>query len=197
MVSIAKNVQAFEYCGNSWRNRLAARLRDKCFNLYFIERLSSAGAMDFIGINYYSRNLADTRGWGIRRLLMDNCRDNHSMLARNSLGWDIYPEGFYKVLMEFNAFRLPLMVLENGICTGDDNQRRDFIRGHLFQLGRAINAGADILGYIHWSLMDNYEWDKGFGPRFGLIEIDYRTYERRVRESAKYFAEICRTGKLE
>jgi beta-glucosidase len=196
MISIAKNVQAFEYCGNALRNRLAARLRNEWFNLYFVRRLNSAGALDFIGINYYSRNLADVRGWGLRRLFMDNCRQGHNQLARNSLGWDIYPEGLYKVLMEFKAFRLPLMVLENGICTGDDNQRRDFIRSHLLQLGRAMDSGTRVLGYIHWSLLDNYEWDKGFGPRFGLIEVDYRSYERRVRESARYFGEICRSGKI-
>lgn len=88
------------------------------------------------------------------------------------------------------------MILENGICTADDNLRWDFIRQHLKKLHLAMDAGVDILGYIYWSLLDNYEWDKGFAPRFGLIEVDYKTYTRRIRESAKKFAQVCKSGKL-
>ena len=88
------------------------------------------------------------------------------------------------------------MILENGICTENDNLRWDFIRQHLKKINLAMGKDVNILGYIYWSLLDNYEWDKGFSPRFGLIELDYKTYARRPRESAKKFAEVCKTGVL-
>ena len=88
------------------------------------------------------------------------------------------------------------MITENGICTEDDNQRWEYISAHLKQVGAAIDAGVKIIGYIYWSLIDNFEWDKGFGPRFGIIGIDYTTYERTVRESGKKLAAVCKTGVL-
>jgi beta-glucosidase len=89
------------------------------------------------------------------------------------------------------------MITENGICTQDDNERWNFINAHLKNIHRTMEAGVKVLGYIYWSLMDNFEWEKGFTPRFGLIDIDYQTYERTIRESAKKFASVCRTGKLD
>jgi beta-glucosidase len=59
-----------------------------------------------------------------------------------------------------------------------------------------LEKGAPIAGYLYWSRLDNFVWDKGFSPRFGLIDIDYKTYKRTIRESAKKFAEVCKTGIL-
>ena len=89
------------------------------------------------------------------------------------------------------------MVTENGICTSDDNQRWEFLRDHLKNIHRAMEEGVPVIGYLYWSLMDNFEWDKGFGPRFGLIEIDYPTFKRTVRESALQFGRVCETGVLD
>ncbi|MBI4358006.1 MAG: family 1 glycosylhydrolase, partial [Candidatus Omnitrophica bacterium] len=72
-----------------------------------------------------------------------------------------------------------------------------FIQSHLAQLAKAMKEGVKVLGYLYWSLLDNYEWAEGFSPRFGLIEVDYETQARSIRESAKKFAEICRSGVLE
>ena len=80
--------------------------------------------------------------------------------------------------------------------SSDDEQRWDFIYDHLKVINLAMDKGVKLLGYLHWSLLDNYEWDKGFSPRFGLIEVDFNNYERTVRESAKKFAKVCRTGLL-
>jgi len=60
-----------------------------------------------------------------------------------------------------------------------------------------MEKGVDVQGYLYWSLIDNFEWDKGFGPRFGLIDINYNTYKRTVRESARLFGQVCKTGILE
>lgn len=196
MISIAQNMQAFVPCKLTLRNKLAASLRAKSFNLEFIERSLSAGTLDFIGVNYYSRSLVELRGWGINNFAMDVCDGRHSNLKKNSLGWDIYPEGLYSVLLSLKKYRLPVFILENGICTDDDSLRWSFIQDHLKNLAQAMNSGVKVLGYLYWSLIDNYEWDKGFGPRFGLIDIDYNTYKRTVRESARKLAQVCLNGKL-
>jgi beta-glucosidase len=197
MVSIAKNVQAFETCRNTRRNNFAVYLRDRLYNLELIKKLTYHRSLDYLGINYYSRNLVDARSWRLTHLLNDACQDNCSTLKKNSLGWDVYPQGLYSLLLEFRRFRLPVFILENGICTDDDGLRWEFIQGHLKSLAMAMEKGVRCLGYIYWSLIDNYEWDKGFAPRFGLIEVDYHTYKRTVRESALKFSRVCGNGVLE
>ena len=153
--------------------------------------------MDFIGVNYYSRQLVELKKWGIGNLVWDVCQDDHHPVKKNSLGWDIYPEGLYQVLLKLKKYNLPIVITENGVCTLDDNLRWEFLYGHLKNIHLAIEKGVNVAGYLYWSLMDNFEWDKGFAPRFGLIDIDYNTYKRTVRESAKKFAQVCKTGVLE
>ena len=98
--------------------------------------------------------------------------------------------------MEMKKFNLPVMITENGICTDDDNVRWEYISNHLKSVHRAIEAGVKVKGYLYWSLMDNFEWAEGFAPRFGLIGIDYATQQRSVRESARKYAEVCKTGEM-
>ncbi len=196
-VSIAQNAQAFLACKPTLRNNLAVYLRNKVYNLDFITKIAKQGAVDYIGINYYSRSLVDTYGWGIRNIGGDVCKDNHNNLDKNSLGWEIYPEGLYDLLMQFKRYNLPLFILENGICTNDDSKRWEYIRQHLKSVNRAMDDGCKILGYIYWSLIDNFEWDKGYAPRFGLIDVNYSTFQRTVRESARKFASVCQTGRIE
>lgn len=196
-VSIAKNLQAFAACTPALKNRISVWLKNKFYNFSFIERLLRANALDFIGINYYNRTLVDAQGWHFDNLLLDTCKKDHSRLKKNSLGWDIYPQGLYYLLMRLKRYNLPVVILENGICHPDDSQRWDFISEHLKNIHLALSQGVQIKGYIYWSLIDNFEWDKGFAPRFGLIEVDYHTYERTVRESARKYALVCGTGKLE
>jgi beta-glucosidase len=196
LVGIAHHMQAFVACRPTLRNKLGVYLRDRLFNLAFLKKLSRRGALDFIGVNYYTRGLVETRGWGIRNLLLDFCVQQHSRLEKNDLGWDIYPQGIYASLLKLKKFKLPVFVTENGICTHDDARRWQFIADHLKYVAAALEKGVDVRGYIYWSLLDNYEWDKGFSPRFGLINVDYRTGARTVRESARKFAGVCQTGKL-
>lgn len=196
LVSIAQNLQAFVVCAPTLKNRIVLALRNRFYNFSIIEKFIRSHALDYIGINYYSRNLIDVEKWGIRNLAMDGCSKGHHPLEKNSLGWDIYPQGLYDLLIRLKRYKLPLFILENGICTLDDTQRWNYIYQHLKKIHLAIAQGVPVLGYIHWSLLDNFEWDKGFEPRFGLIEVDYRTFKRTVRQSALKFAEVCRTGKL-
>ncbi|MFA5350174.1 MAG: glycoside hydrolase family 1 protein [Candidatus Omnitrophota bacterium] len=194
MVSIAANLQAFELCRPTLKNRLAVYLRNKLYNLYFIEILLRKKTLDYIGINYYGRNLADVESWGIKHLLLDTCKYNHHPLRKNSLGWDIYPQGLYKLLLSLKKYHRPILITENGICTEDDDLRWDYIREHLEQLHKSMEEGVNVLGYIYWSLIDNFEWDKGFGPRFGLVHVDYKDQKRTIRASARKLSEVSKSG---
>lgn len=196
-VSIAKHMQVFEPAKNTLKNKLAARLRERLFNFNIIDRLFHEKTLDFIGLNYYTRNLVDVKSWGIKHLLTDMSKKSTQGIKKNSLGWDIYPQGLYKICLKLKRYNLPVFILENGICTSDDNSRWDFIQEHLKALYMAMQAGVKILGYFYWSLLDNYEWHEGFDARFGLIEVDYGTHKRTVRESAKKFAQVCKNSKLQ
>lgn len=196
-VSIAKNMQAFYPCGFSFRNKLSAYLRNKLYNFAFLNKLIRHKSLDYIGINYYTRSLVDVRGCKMKNLLLDTCVNNHSRLKKNSLGWDIYPQGLLDLLIRLKRYKLPIFILENGICTEEDKERWAFIHSHLEKVSLAMMQGVEVLGYIYWSLIDNFEWDKGFTPRFGLIEVDYRTLQRNIRESARKYAVVCKTGILE
>jgi beta-glucosidase len=196
-VSIAQNIQVFLPCRLVLLDRLAASLMNKYYNFGFLDKIMGHKAMDFIGVNYYSRQLVAVRRWGILTLAGDTCKNNHHPVKKNSLGWDIYPEGLYEMLSKLKIYGLPLIITENGICTPDDALRWDYIYSHLKNIGLAIEGGAQVTGYLYWSLIDNFEWDKGFGPRFGLIDIDYHTYKRTIRESAKKFAQVCKAGVLQ
>lgn len=197
LVSIAQNMQAFVPCSPSLKNKFATYLRERFFNSEFIERLLSTKTLDFVGINYYTRSLVDVERWGFRNLALDVCHKNHHPLKKNSLGWDIYPEGLYKLLLRFKKYNLPIFITENGICTEDDNLRWEFIVEHLKNIYLVMKEGTQVLGYIYWSLLDNFEWDKGFSPRFGLIAVDYLNFKRTIRESAKKFSLVCKTGRLD
>jgi len=196
-ISISQNMQAFVPCTANLKNRFAAYFRDKWYNFGFLDKIMRHKTLDFIGVNYYSRQLVELRKLGIGNLAMDVCKNNHHPVKKNSLGWDIYPEGLYELLLKLKIYGLPLIITENGICTQDDNLRWDYIYEHLRNIHLAMEKGANVTGYLYWSLMDNFEWDKGFGPRFGLIDIEYNTYKRTVRGSARKFACICKTGVLE
>lgn len=196
MISIAQNIRAFVPCTMSFKNRFAAGLRDWAFNHSFINAVGRAKTLDYIGVNYYTRDLVDVKHVNFGGFWYDVCQENHHPLEKNSLGWDVYPQGLYDLLMRFKRYNLPVFILENGICTDDDEQRWSYIREHLLALYRAMQGGCRVIGYLYWSLLDNFEWDKGFGPRFGLIDVDYSTGARKVRPSAERLAEVCRTGEL-
>ncbi|MFC1804464.1 glycoside hydrolase family 1 protein [Candidatus Omnitrophota bacterium] len=197
LVSIAKNMQAFFSTSGSLRDKFALRLKRRLYNFEFLERLMSCSTLDFIGLNYYTRGVAGGSGWNLRSMLVDTDERVRSVFEKNYLGWDIYPQGLFDVLLSLKRYAKPVMILENGICTNDDRQRWEYIRAHLESVSCAMKQGCKVSGYIYWSLMDNFEWDQGFGPRFGLINVDYRDFKRTVRESAKRFAGVCRTGRLD
>lgn len=213
-IGFAKHVSVFHPCScNSWKDRVSTWLRDVMFNHLFIKalvkgrvfypgffhvRLPRGQTLDFIGINYYTRNFVHHQNFRIPGIFGDICPagEHPDVQLRNSLGWAIYPEGMYRVVKSFAKFKLPILISENGICTDRDEERTSFIHEHLWQLGRAIQEGAPVFGYLYWSLLDNFEWADGFGPHFGLVEVDYKTQARHIKPSAHEYGNICKSGLL-
>jgi beta-glucosidase len=112
----------------------------------------------------------------------------------SDMNWEIFPYGIYRIIKKLKEYNLPIYVTENGLADAKDEKRKEFIEQHLIWIHRAIQEGADVRGYFYWSFLDNFEWDKGFWPRFGLVEIDYRTQERRIRPSALYYKKVIETN---
>ena len=164
-------------------DRLATRLARYYGNEKFINATKSK--LDFIGANYYFH---DKLKFPYQRLTKKT--------RVSDLNWEIYPKGIYEVLREIKKYNLPIYITENGLADADDKYRADFIKEHLFWVNKAIQEKIPIKGYFHWSLMDNFEWNKGFWPRFGLLEIDFDTLTRKLRPSGKIYAEICATNKV-
>jgi beta-glucosidase len=91
---------------------------------------------------------------------------------------------------------VPIYITENGISTEDDTRRVEYIRRALLGLGNCLADGIDVRGYIHWSLLDNFEWIMGYRPKFGLVAVNRETQERTVKPSAFYLGEIARQNRL-
>ena len=100
---------------------------------------------------------------------------------RSDLGWNVYPEGITPLLLRLRRFAKPVYVTEFGVADSADRFRHAYIDRTLFGIRQAVEAGVDVRGAFYWSLLDNYEWDKGYWPRFGLVEVDRVTLERRPR----------------
>lgn len=115
---------------------------------------------------------------------------------KTDMGWDVYPEGIEKSLLMLKRYKKPLWVSEAGVADADDDMRADYITRLIKAMARAISKGADLRGFTYWSLLDNYEWAEGFEKRFGLVEINYGTLERKVRPSAYAYKKIIEQNGL-
>jgi beta-glucosidase len=109
----------------------------------------------------------------------------------SDMGWLIYPHGLYSVLMDFKDFNLPIFITENGIAAEDDQRRIKFLIDYLKEVHHAIESGVKVRGYFYWSLLDNFEWDKSFGPKFGLVAVNLKTMQRLPKPSYYAYKEIC------
>ena len=156
--------------------------------------------VDFIGLDYYRRvyiyhsnivALSSARFVGgalINDLHKQEHNQPHGIL--NDLGWEIYPQGLYDLIMKIkNQWNKPVFITENGIADKFDRYRAPFIVAHLEQVRRTISDSADVIGYLHWSLMDNYEWLESYRPeaKFGLLHIDHSKgdFHRQMTKGAE------------
>lgn len=150
------------------------------------------GTLDFIGVNYYTRDLVRSDAGAPQGFALENMPG----APVTASGEEIYPAGLYRVLLSLRRFHLPMFITENGIDDPTDEHRAAFICDHLAAMAAAMAEGADVRGYLYWSLIDNYEWTSGFGPKYGLAAVDLATERRTIRPSAQVFADIARTRSL-
>jgi beta-glucosidase len=151
-------------------------------------------SQDFIGLNYYTRELVKFNHRYRAELFGQRMLAEH--VLRSDLAWELYPEGLYRTLMALRGEQLPIYVTENGIADRDDARRPEYLLTHVRAMLRAIHDGSPVRGYMHWTCFDNFEWAEGYSAKFGLIACDPVTQERRVRPSGRLYAEICRTNEV-
>ena len=184
-VGLAQLLHSFQpYHKHSFFDTLMIRFAHFFTNEYFF--YLTPGTHDFLSVQYYFHN----RFKFPRKIRLGD-------KPISDLGWELYPKGIYNILKELQHYNLPIYITENGLADAFDDQRLEFIRDHLLWVHRAIEEGVDVRGYFYWSLLDNFEWDKGFWPRFGLVGVDYDDQERIVRKSALFYAKICQDNALE
>jgi beta-glucosidase len=168
----------------------------------------TSAPIDYLGVNYYgpervTRNpdTIDDRTWPGRRGVVHVAAD----VERTAMGWEVQPAGLVQIINRIRSEYgdKTFYITENGAAYDDevdadggvhDPQRTSYIRRHLLAVKQLIDAGADIRGYFVWSLLDNFEWSFGYSKRFGIVWVDYDTYERTLKDSAKFYAEVARTG---
>ncbi len=160
--------------------------------------------LDLLGINYYSRAVVK-HDPGVP---MVNFAFVYPEGNEYSTMWEMYPDGMYQTLKQVWDYHptCRLMVTENGVPVPDgvdfdgrvrDERRIRYLQQHVAQVHRAIQDGIPIEGYFHWSLLDNFEWALGYGPRFGLVYVDYSTQKRIIKDSGRWFAKVIADNGLE
>ncbi|MEJ5224782.1 MAG: GH1 family beta-glucosidase [Anaerolineales bacterium] len=160
--------------------------------------------LDVLGVNYYSRSVL-RHDWRAFPAFASEVKPRESEYSEM---WEIYPPGMYDLLMRIwrdyylaaPGQPLPeLWITENGVPVPDalspdgqvhDPRRIRYLRDHLAQVRRAMNDGVDVRGYFVWSFADNCEWALGYGPRFGLVYVDYQTLRRTVKDSGRWYAQV-------
>lgn len=157
--------------------------------------------IDFLGVQYYSRIRHRAFPWNLYTGFAQV--DPPAGATRTAMGWEVYPEGLYEMLVRLKRDygNLPLIITESGAAYPDtltadgrveDTDRVRYLQTHIRAALRALADGVNLQGYYVWSLMDNVEWQHGTGPRFGLIHIDYETMKRTPKASARWYRAFIR-----
>ena len=167
--------------------------------------------LDFVGLNYYTPVLVKDApaGNGIPGLNTQSLWATlHGDHPKTDIGWTVYPQGFYDILMRMaqETGDLPIEITENGAAyntgPGPDGRIRDtervaYLRSHLRAMAHAIEDGVPIRGYHCWSLLDNFEWSYGFSQRFGIVHVDFADGQRRtIKDSARWYADVAATNRV-
>lgn len=178
-VSIAKNT-TYVYSGDdALVSRTSASIAQYFTDDYFLNKV--AKHCDFLGVNYYF----SSRFYGYR---VHN--PEHKL---TDLGWDASPENLQFALERLSEkYNLPIMITENGVADMNDELRKWWLQQTVVAMKLSMQRGVQLIGYMHWSLLDNFEWTYGKWPRFGLVQVNYRTFERKIRPSAKWFGGVIK-----
>ena len=159
---------------------------------------------DFIGIQNYTREIIKASIFipyiGARLVKAENRN-----VPLTDMKWEVYPQGIYEVIKKFDAYPFikKIVITENGAAFPDilkdgkidDQSRLTYLQNHIAQVLRAKNDGCKIGGYFVWTLTDNFEWAEGYHPRFGIIHIDFKTQQRTVKESGRWYGSFLRNSK--
>jgi len=210
-VGIALNYRGFQPA-KPWfpPDRFVARLQSRIYNDLFPralmdgvlrfpfirKRLPQAKAtQDFFGLNYYTQdqvafNLLKAKEFFGRRFYEHQAELSDNGFIANQ------PKGMFDSIKWGLQFQVPIIITENGIEDADDHLRPKYIAQHIHQVWRAVNYNWPVKGYFHWTLVDNFEWERGWTQRFGLWELDLETLARHKRPSADLYAAICRENGL-
>lgn len=150
---------------------------------------------DFLGLNIYNGFAVNEKGEAVKR---------HPGAPVTACKWPVTPEVLrYGPQNLFRRYGLPMYITENGTSCNDkvfldgkvhDAERIDFLHRYLRELGKGIEEGAPVHGYLQWSFLDNFEWGQGYNERFGLIYVDYRTCERIPKDSAAWYAKVIESN---
>jgi beta-glucosidase len=154
---------------------------------------------DFLGVNYYNRTV-------LRSTHIPEEKNHPRTIASpeyecTDIGWEIYPEGMFHTLMRagFEYRPLKIYVTENGASFSQgpddsgrirDTRRIEFLREHLIAAKRAIELGVPVAGYFVWTLLDNFEWERGYTQRFGITWVDYESQQRIAKDSALWYKRV-------
>lgn len=159
----------------------------------------AAQKLDFLGINYYARAMVNAQGQRIEKVAGSEYTE---------MGWEVHAPALRRLLVRISGeYRLPpLYITENGAAFADqvsadgrvhDPRRLEYLRQHFIQARLAMQDGVDLRGYFAWSLLDNFEWAFGYSKRFGLIHVDYATQQRRLKDSAEWYARVIAENALD
>ena len=149
-----------------------------------------ADTIDMVGFNYYQSELASPMA-----LALQSKRKGDDV---SDLGWIIDPAGLEREIVRLSQrYHKPLVILENGVADAGDTKRHLYLLRHLLAVRRTRDAGYDVRGYFHWSLMDNYEWMHGYGPKFGLFAVDEKTKELIPKQSAMLYKFLIQQGYMD
>ena len=167
-----------------------------------------AAPLDFVGVNYYERLVFRTPTLPATAHPLEHRRRAQQVVpvpgaSYTEMGWEIYPQGLADALQQVYEAYHPhtILVTENGAAFSEedapageihDKQRIAYLRDHIQALARAQQAGVPVRGYFAWTLLDNFEWADGYRLRFGLVAVEPRTLERRIKASGKWYAAFIR-----
>lgn len=153
-------------------------------NIYISDYLflsSIKRQLDWLGLNYYYSH----RYSGYARV--------PTSAPVNDLGWEMKPQDILPVLKRLHQkYKKPIIITESGVADHKDQYRKWWITHTLIAMHKAIESGVDIRGYLHWSLLDNFEWAYGKWPNFGLIEVDYKSFKRSLKPSAIWYGKLLK-----
>ncbi len=179
---------------------------DKLFDLSFIfqnDLKTISTPMDFLGINYYIRNVA---GYSETNILNYKIIDIKNV-EKTEMNWEVYPKGLYDLLLRIKKDykKIDIYITENGAAFKDkidtdgkinDVERVNYLKTHINELYKAIESGAPIKGYFLWSFFDNFEWSFGYAKRFGIVYVDYNTLERKIKNSGYWYQNVIKNNGL-